>query len=416
MPVREKAEGRWRVTIWWKGVRKEWIVRGTKKDAKAYEARKRVELEKGNALEWRTVPTFFDFCVHKYKPHAQLHLKPTTWAVRQFQIATLMQFFGGYKLTDIALELIERFKLVRRTKKDRAIAAVAAGEMTASEAAVAAGVQPATVNGELMRLTTILNYSRDLGVPCSKLKIKKLRVRRRRRVRFWTTVEVQRLFAATKEISAELLPLLFVMVHTGIRKGEALHLCWEHVDFERGLLLIWPLDDDEGDEDRSDDRDDDEAWSPKHDRAREVPFGAAVEEVLRSQKSKGLSSMWVFPTRRTHRNGKERSPRGAYAYWPKLTFSRIVEKAGLKGGPHTLRHTFASHFLQSQPDLFLLAGVLGHSSTKTTQIYAHLMPNHLARARDAVAIPLSAEPLEPTPVGEQAPDEAARVPEGEAIH
>jgi site-specific recombinase XerD len=60
--------------------------------------------------------------------------------------------------------------------------------------------------------------------------------------------------------------------------------------------------------------------------------------------------------------------RGAYASWPKLTFSRVVAKAGLKGGPHTLRHTYGSHFLQTQPDLFLLAEVLGHSSTKTTKI------------------------------------------------
>lgn len=51
-----------------------------------------------------------------------------------------------------------------------------------------------------------------------------------------------------------------------------------------------------------------------------------------------------------------------------------------------LRHTYASLFLQRVPDLFLLAEVLGHSSTRTTKIYAHLMPDHLARARGAVAV------------------------------
>jgi site-specific recombinase XerD len=90
-----------------------------------------------------------------------------------------------------------------------------------------------------------------------------------------------------------------------------------------------------------------------------VPFGDAVAKVLREQKARQLCNVSVFPSSRTRRG---------YASWPKLTFSRIANKAGLKGGPHTLRHTYASHFLQTQPDLFLLAEVLGHSSTKTTKI------------------------------------------------
>ncbi len=49
-----------------------------------------------------------------------------------------------------------------------------------------------------------------------------------------------------------------------------------------------------------------------------------------------------------------------------------------------MRHTFASHFLQKVPDLFLLAQVLGHSHQRLTELYAHLLPDHLARARNAV--------------------------------
>jgi len=72
------------------------------------------------------------------------------------------------------------------------------------------------------------------------------------------------------------------------------------------------------------------------------------------------------------------------AFWPKLQFDRARKAAGLKGGPHTLRHTFASHFLKQVPDLFLLARVLGHSDTRVTKLYAHVLPEHLARARNAV--------------------------------
>jgi hypothetical protein len=75
-----------------------------------------------------------------------------------------------------------------------------------------------------------------------------------------------------------------------------------------------------------------------------------------------------------------------YAYWPKRGFDEARKAAKLEGGPHTLRHTYASHFLASTPDLFLLARVLGHSDTRVTRLYAHLLPDHLARARDAVSL------------------------------
>jgi integrase len=40
--------------------------------------------------------------------------------------------------------------------------------------------------------------------------------------------------------------------------------------------------------------------------------------------------------------------------FPDNTWKRIARLAGLTGGPHRARHTFASHFLQAKPDLFLL--------------------------------------------------------------
>jgi site-specific recombinase XerD len=67
-------------------------------------------------------------------------------------------------------------------------------------------------------------------------------------------------------------------------------------------------------------------------------------------------------------------------------FDRARDAAGLEGGVHKLRHTFASHFLAKEPDMYLLAQVLGHSYTQVTERYAHLLPSHLARARDVVSI------------------------------
>jgi integrase/recombinase XerC len=51
--------------------------------------------------------------------------------------------------------------------------------------------------------------------------------------------------------------------------------------------------------------------------------------------------------------------------------------------PHMLRHSFASHVLQSSSDLRAVQELLGHANITTTQVYTRLDFQHLARAYDA---------------------------------
>jgi integrase/recombinase XerC len=78
--------------------------------------------------------------------------------------------------------------------------------------------------------------------------------------------------------------------------------------------------------------------------------------------------------------GKRVSPRSV-----QLRMKQWALKLGLPAElhPHMLRHSFASHLLQSSGDLRAVQEMLGHASISTTQVYTHLDFQTLARVYDA---------------------------------
>ena len=329
-----RRKGTRRIVIWTKNRRNEWIVQGTKADGDAFEARKRLELNAG-LLSTRAAPTFSDFAKHQYVPFAQVNLKRSTWLkVRRYQLATLRDFFGPMRLTEISAEAIERYKMAR------------AGDIGRS-----------SVNNELRVLRTVLNFAADLGYPASKPKIVKFKARGQGRVKTWTLPELSRLFEEARKESETLMRILVFLANTGCRKGEAIAAEWDWIDFQSEMIRI-PSND---------------YWQPKNGKPREIPMSDYCRVILSGDRK---SERWVFPKNEYVR----------YTEFPKDAFWAARNRAELKGGPHTLRHTFASLFLQKQPDLFLLAKVLGHSHQRVTELYTHLLPEHLARARNAVNV------------------------------
>jgi integrase/recombinase XerC len=80
------------------------------------------------------------------------------------------------------------------------------------------------------------------------------------------------------------------------------------------------------------------------------------------------------------RSGRRLSPREV-----QKRIKRWAALAGLEVDvhPHMLRHSFASHVLQSSGDLRAVQEMLGHASIASTQVYTHLDFQHLAKVYDA---------------------------------
>lgn len=116
-----------------------------------------------------------------------------------------------------------------------------------------------------------------------------------------------------------------------------------------------------------------------------VPVGAAALQALRrwlAMRSSGLAGAAQLAARQEPALfiGRRGVRLSGQSVWVRLR--QRGHQAGLASGvhPHVLRHSFASHMLQSSGDLRAVQELLGHSSISTTQVYTRLDFQHLAQA------------------------------------
>lgn len=119
----------------------------------------------------------------------------------------------------------------------------------------------------------------------------------------------------------------------------------------------------------------------KGSKTRTVPVGAKARDALKRWLS--LRDKIAAPHEKAlfvGARGKRISPSRV---WQRLT--RWAKRRGLAENvhPHMLRHSFASHMLQSSQDLRAVQEMLGHASISTTQVYTHLDFQALAKIYDA---------------------------------
>ncbi len=120
----------------------------------------------------------------------------------------------------------------------------------------------------------------------------------------------------------------------------------------------------------------------KGSKRRSLPLGAAALQALQAwlaQRSAPFAPGWAEPALFVGRRGARLS---AASVWARVRARSQLAGLSKPVHPHMLRHSFASHLLQSSGDLRAVQELLGPASITTTQVYTRLDFQHLAQAYD----------------------------------
>jgi site-specific recombinase XerD len=151
--------------------------------------------------------------------------------------------------------------------------------------------------------------------------------------------------------------ILMVLYATGIRRTEASLLKVSDIDSERMVIHI---------------------HQGKGSRDRDTPMTQKLLETLREYWRWKKPKVYLFPSTEGHR-GEER-PISDRTVW--YACKEAAARAGIKKriGPHTLRHSFATHLMEAGTDLRTIQLLMGHAHLEHTTLYLHLSQRHLHAA------------------------------------
>jgi site-specific recombinase XerD len=183
--------------------------------------------------------------------------------------------------------------------------------------------------------------------------------------------EVLRLLKCVSKLGHRV--LLMALYATGMRVSEGARLQAADIDSQRMVIIV---------------------RQGKGAKDRQVPLSPLLLELLREYWRITRPKLWLFPG--------EDETRHIHPYTVTRACVRAAWKAGMskRVTPHTLRHSFATHLLDTGVDLCTIQQILGHSHLRTTARYTHVSVERIQKA---------ASPLDPlaTEIRQLVPEVAA---------
>ncbi len=152
--------------------------------------------------------------------------------------------------------------------------------------------------------------------------------------------------------------MLELFYSSGLRLAELVNLDLDSIDLREGLVTV----------------------TGKGNKTRSLPVGRMAIKAVRDWLA--VRALDVTPDDNAlfiSRRGRRISHSSIQARLKKYS---LQQQLGQSVHPHMLRHSFASHILESSADLRSVQELLGHANISTTQVYTHLDFQHLAKVYD----------------------------------
>jgi site-specific recombinase XerD len=168
--------------------------------------------------------------------------------------------------------------------------------------------------------------------------------------------EVIRMLTATKNIKHK--AIIATIYSAGLRRGELINLRKQDIWFDRNLIFI-------------------KGGKGKKDRT--SILSELLQIVLKQYQEIHKPNYYLF-------EGKGRIKYSPTSVFNLVKKSAMNAKLGKSVTPHMLRHSFATHLLEQGTDLRYIQTILGHESSKTTEIYTHVSKKSLAKIKSPLDV------------------------------
>ena len=259
---------------------------------------------------------FRDFCEKYLELYAQTN--KTSWKTDRSCLKNMNHYFGNIYPSELTSEDIEKFKKDKLSK----------------------GLQKSTVNRYLAILRKMLNLAKDWGhlSEDKEIRIRLFPERDNLKERILSEDEEKRLLQTSSELVKS---VIIVALNTGMRLREILNLKWNQINFNARIIKV---------------------DNAKNGRIRFVDINTPLLRELQMLRSRDGQSPCVFSNPET----------GKPYLDVKKGFKAACRRAEISGLRfHDLRHTFASRLVEKGVHLITVKDLLGHSTVKMTERYAH---------------------------------------------
>ena len=314
----------------------------------ARELRARIVLgadPRAEAKARKAVITYDEFFNEHYLPHVKMHKR--SWARdEELYRLRIKKVFGGKRLNQISRTQVQLFQ---RALADEGLAA-------------------ATVNHHQKVLRFSWNMARSLGLvdgenPASGVA---MLPEENRVENYLDDQQLERLLAVLRtDRNHTVCRIALFLLSTGCRLNEVLSATWGDVEIERRVFTV-------------------RATNSKSRKLRSVPLNDSAIEVLNSL-DRGEAEDPLFVSSRGKKRGATKPFTTIAKQWDRIR--KVAELPHLR--LHDLRHSFASFLVNDGRTLYEVQAILGHSTSKVTERYAHLSTTTLQAASASASAKLA---------------------------